>query len=104
MKRFFIVIVAALAVSRSASADAPGNQDPISTFLERRVPEELAAEGVVLSRRDFTLKVEAVGAELLLSIIDVSTGRVAASTKLDVVPQDREAAVAATTHLVADLI
>lgn len=80
-------------------------QEPatLATFLEKRVPDELAVEGVMLSRRDLSLKVEQVGEQLLLSLVDLRTGGVVASTKLASVPDDREAAVAAVTHVVADL-
>ena len=72
-------------------------------FLEKRVPEELATEGVVLSRRNLALQLEQVGTKWLVSLVDLTTGRVAASTRVDVLPADREAAVAAMTHVVSDL-
>lgn len=102
MKRWLVAgsLVGSLGISH---AQAPGAAETMSSFLEHRVSEELAAEGIVLSRRGLTLQVEQVGNVLLLSLVDVSTGRVAASTKLDAVPSDREAAVATTTHVVADL-
>ena len=76
---------------------------PIATFLEKRVPDELAVEGVMLSRRDLSLKIEQVGEQFVISLVDLSTGQIAASTKLDSLPPDREAAVAAVTHVVAEL-
>lgn len=80
-------------------------QEPatLATFLEKRVPDELAVEGVMLSRRDLSLKVEQVGEQLLISLVDLRSGQVVAATKLASVPDDREAAVAAVTHVVADL-
>jgi hypothetical protein len=102
MKRWLLVASLVGSVG-TARAQAPGASEPVASFLERRVPEELAAEGVVLSRRGLKLHIDQVGDVLILSLVDVSTGRVAASTKLDAVPADREAAVATTTHLVADL-
>jgi hypothetical protein len=67
------------------------------------VPEELATEGVVLSRRNLALQIEQLGDKWLVSLVNLTTGRVSASTKLDALPADREAAVAAMTHIVADL-
>lgn len=88
----------------TASAQAPGQVEPASaTFLEKRVPEELATEGVVLSRRNLALQVEQLGDRWLVSLVDLTTGRVAASTKVDALPADREAAVASLTHVVSDL-
>jgi hypothetical protein len=87
-----------IALAGTARAD-----DSITTFLEKRIPEELATEGVVLSRANLALKVEQVGDKLLVSLVDLSTGRVAASTKIDQVPADRDAAVASVTHVAAEL-
>jgi len=111
MSRWFaltvaVVFVVVVALARSASAQAPGggiSDPPISVVLEQRVPEELAAEGVVLSGRSLVLQVEQVGAKLLVSLVDQTTGRVAASTTIGRVPADRDAAVAAVTHVVAEL-
>jgi hypothetical protein len=94
MKRIAFVVI--------LFASATGLAEPVG-FLEKRVPEELATEGVVLSRRNLGLQVEQVGDKLLISLVDLSTGRVAASTKLDPVPADREAQIAQVTHLAADL-
>jgi hypothetical protein len=84
----------------AAAAVAPD----LAPFLEKRVPEELATEGVVLSRSNLSLQVQPAGAQLLVSLVDMTTGRVAASTKIDQVPADREAAVAMVTHVAADLV
>jgi hypothetical protein len=93
-----------LGLARSAAAQAPGQVEPVAApFLEKRVPEELATEGVVLSRRNLGLQIEQLGDKWLVSLVDLTTGRVAASTKVDVLPADREAAVAAMTHVVAEL-
>jgi hypothetical protein len=72
-------------------------------FLEKRVPDELATEGVVLSRRNLALQIERLADKWLVSLVNLTTGRVAASTKVDALPADREAAVAAMTHVVAEL-
>lgn len=93
-----------IALAQPAAAQAPSATDlSIAAFLEKRVPEELASEGVVLSRANLTLKVEMLGDKLLLSLVDLSTGRVAASTKVDQIPPDRDAAVASVTHVAAAL-
>jgi hypothetical protein len=86
-----------------AQGDGPG-EPPIAAVLQHRVPEELAAEGVMLARRSLALQVEQVGAKLLVSLVDRTTGRVAASTTIDRLPSDRDAAVATATHVVAELV
>lgn len=97
-------MVVLLGIPGIAAAQAPGQVEPVSApFLEKRVPEELATEGVVLSRRNLALQVEQLGDRWLVSLVDLTTGRVVASTKVDVLPADREAAVAAMTHVVSDL-
>jgi hypothetical protein len=99
-----LVMLVLVGVPGRASAQAPGQVEPVSApFLERRVPEELAVEGVVLSRRNLALQVEQLADKWLVSLVDLTTGRVAASTKVDTLPADREAAVAAMTHVVSDL-
>jgi hypothetical protein len=75
----------------------------LEAFLQQRVVEELAADGIILSRLGVSLQIEAVGDKLVLSLIDQTTGRASASTKLDQVPPDREAAVASVTQIVANL-
>ena len=93
-----------LGIPGVAAAQAPGQVEPTSAaFLEKRVPEELAVEGLVLSRRNLALQVEQLGDKWLVSLVDLTTGRVAASTKVDALPADREAAVATMTHVVSDL-
>jgi hypothetical protein len=99
-----LVMVVLLGIPGMAAAQAPGQVERVSApFLEKRVPEELATEGVVLSRRNLALQVEQLGDRWLVSLVDLTTGRVVASTKVDVLPADREAAVAAMTHVVSDL-
>jgi hypothetical protein len=44
-----------IALAQPAAARAPSATDlSIAAFLEKRVPEELASEGVVLSRNNLT--------------------------------------------------
>jgi hypothetical protein len=93
-----------MGLAHSAGAQAPGQTEPTTAaFLEKRIPEELATEGVVLSRRNLGLQIEQLADKWLVSLVDLTTGRVAASTRVDVLPIDREAAVAAMTHVVAEL-
>ncbi|MEO7733375.1 MAG: hypothetical protein ABIY55_20605 [Kofleriaceae bacterium] len=104
MKRFCCSWLVVMGLAHAAAAQAPGQVEPATaSFLEKRVPEELASEGVVLSRNNLGLKLEQVGPQWLVSLVDLSTARIAASTKLDVLPPDREAAVATMTHVVAEL-
>jgi hypothetical protein len=77
---------------------------PTDTFLEQRVVEALAADGVVLSRLGVTLDVEQIGGKVLVSLVDQTTGRVAASTKVDALPPDPEAAVASLTQVASNLV
>ena len=42
----------------------------------------------MLSRRNLSLQIERVGDNLLVSLVDLNTGRVAASTKVDQLPAD----------------
>jgi len=104
-----VVVVFLVAGARVGPAAAQGPRDaaaelPIAALLEQRVPEELAVEGVMLSRRGLTLQVEQFGTRLLVSLVDRRTGRVAASTKIDRLSEDRDAAVAIATHVVADMV
>jgi len=106
MKRSCIAValLVLFALARSAVAQAPGQTELASApFLEKRVPDELATEGIVLSRHNLGLQVEPLAEKWLVSLVDLTTGRVAASTKIDQLPADREAAVAAMTHVVAEL-
>jgi hypothetical protein len=99
-----VVIVLLVVGAGAARAQGDGEEPPIAAVLEQRVPEELAAEGVMLARRSLALQVEQVGTKLLVSLVDRTTGRVAASTKIDRLPADRDAAVATATHVVAELV
>lgn len=81
----------------------PPAAPPLSAFLQQRVAEELAADGIILSRLNVRLEIEAIGDKLLVSLVDLTTGRASASTKVDRVPAEREAAVASVTQVVAVL-
>ena len=104
MRRLVLAWVVVMGLVRFAGAQAPGETEPMTAvFLEKRVPDELATEGVVLSRSNLGLRVEQLADKWLVSLADLTTGRVAASTKVDVLPDNREAAVAVMTHVVAEL-
>jgi hypothetical protein len=104
MKYCIVAFALVLAATGSAGAQAPTPSEPVTAdFLEKRLPEELALEGIVLSRRNLGLQVEQLADRWLVSLVDLTTGRVAASTRVDQLPADREAAVAAMTHVVAEL-
>jgi hypothetical protein len=76
---------------------------PLDVFLEQRVAEELAADGTILSRLGVALDVEVVGDKLIVSLVDPATRRALATTKIDKLPEDREAAVATITQIAANL-
>lgn len=87
----------------SPLAAQPAATVSIDVFLEQRVAEELAADGTILSRLGVALDVEVVGDKLIVSLVDPATRRAVASTKVDTIPADREAAVAAVTQVAANL-
>ena len=88
----------------SAAGQTPETTDPLSAqFLEKRVHDELASEGTVLSSHNLGLNIELVADRWLVSLVELTTNRVAASTRIDHLPTDREAAVAVMTDVVADL-
>lgn len=103
MKRFCLPLCLVLGTGAVASAQAPPAEAASAPLLEKRVPDELATEGVVLSRQNLGLHVEQIGNKWLVSLVDLTTGRVASSTAIDTLPADREAAVAAMTHVVSEL-
>lgn len=89
--------------TKEAAAATKDSKAPLDRFLEQRVAEELAADGTILSRLGVALEIEQVGDHLLVSLVDPATRRAVASTKVDNVPADREAAVASVTQVVANL-
>lgn len=92
-----LIVLASLATPAAAQA-------PLDVFLEQRVADELASDGTPLSRLGVVLEIEAVGDKLLVSLVDAATHRAVASTKVESVPADREAAVAALTQVAANLV
>ncbi|MCE9572876.1 MAG: hypothetical protein K8W52_06945 [Deltaproteobacteria bacterium] len=102
-----IAIAAILMPHASLAQPAPAAPDASAAstaFLEQRVVQELAADGTVLSRLNVVLQLERVGTALLVSLVDPTTGRAVASTKIDQLPDDRDAAVATVTPVVANLV
>lgn len=105
MMRISLAALVLVTAVRIAGAQAPGAaQVSIDVFLEQRVAEELAVGGTILSRLGVALEIEAVGDRLIVSLVDLATRRAVASTKLDTVPADREAAVAQVTQVAANLV
>jgi hypothetical protein len=100
MRSLSVFLVAVVLVPTLAFAQA---KPALDVYLEQRVPEELAANGTPLSRHAVRLDVELVGDKLIISLVDAATGRVAASTKLDAVPADREAVLASVTQMTTSL-
>src|SRR5262245_20469151 len=94
-----------LAAVLLASVSATAAAQPVEIdLLAKRVPDELAAEGHVLSRMNLTLKLEMAADKLMVSLVDLTTGRVAASTVIEQLPGDREAQVASVTQVAGDLV
>jgi hypothetical protein len=96
----FASTLATIVVPGPASAQPAA---PLVEFLESRVPDELAVEGIILGQRELVIKVEQVGDKLLISLIATPTGRVVASSKVDDPPTDREASLAIVTQVTATL-
>jgi len=91
--------VLTLVLMTSIAAAAPD----LAGLLEQRVPQELATEGVVLGRLGVVLEIEIVGERCVVSLVDPTTHRASASTKIDALPADTEAAVALVTQVAANL-
>jgi len=96
MKLAALLVLVLGASTATAAPDLAG-------LLEQRVPQELATEGIVLARLGVALDVEIVGDRVLISLVDQTTQRASASTKIDALPTDREAAVALVTQVAATL-
>jgi hypothetical protein len=92
------------ALSATAAAQAPPPPELTAAALEQQVPDELASEGVVLASHGLRLQIKPVGDKWLVSLVAVSTGRPVTSTRVDLLPADRDAAVAVMTDVVANLV
>jgi hypothetical protein len=114
VKRALVPFV--VSISLGTAGAQPGAQEPpppappaappavaIDVFLEQRVAEELAIDGIILSRFGVALDVELVGTVLIVSLVDPATRRAIVSTKVDDLPADREAAVASVTQVAENL-
>jgi hypothetical protein len=88
----------------TAAGQAPRRAEPMTAqFLEQHVRHELESEGVVLSNHNLDLRIEQLADRWLVSLVELTTGHVTASTKIDQLPADRDAAVAVMTDVVANL-
>lgn len=96
--------VAAFVMIAASTSSALAQPVALDSFLEQRVAEELASEGTLLARLGVSLHVELVGDKAIVSLVDLAEHRAVASTKLDAVPADRDAAVAAVTIVAAQLV
>lgn len=95
-----LLVALLLAAATTARAQAPA----LDAFLEQRATEELAADGQVLSRLGVSLDIELIGERAVVTLLDLTTGRAVASSKIDALPADRDAAVATVTQVVASLV
>jgi hypothetical protein len=98
------VIACVVAAAGAAHAQAPSPAASTTLFFEQRVSDELATEGIVLSRKNLRLQIEEVDGKLVVSIVERTTGRALASTTVDTAPVEREAAVAMLMQIAADLV
>jgi hypothetical protein len=100
---FLLAAVLAAAVAHAQPDPQPAGAATLSdSFFEQRVIEALAADGIVLSRLGVTLEIEQIGDKVLVSLVEHSR-RVAASTRVDALPADRDLAIATLTRAAAEL-
>ncbi|HMG54278.1 MAG TPA: hypothetical protein VK601_12365 [Kofleriaceae bacterium] len=101
-----LVLVAVLggpAVAQPAEPPPAPPEPAAAPSFEQEVSAELAAQGVVLARRNLALRLVQTGDRWQASLVDANTGAVAASINVDPLPEDHGAALAAMTRAVADL-
>jgi hypothetical protein len=94
---------AAQSPSEQPDSPAPDTGPLTAAFLEDKVTQQLTAQGVALSRRNLAVQLDRAGEQWTASLVDAASGRVAASIKLDPLPAERDAAVAAVARAVAGL-
>jgi len=109
MKQAWVSWLVVTGLVRPAAAESVA-----AAVLESRVLQQLAASQIELERRGLTLRLEQAGNGWLVSLVDLATSRVAASTEVDLavqveaLPADRDAAVSAiaqvVTHLAAQVV
>lgn len=118
MKRILVLLTCLAAPALASAQPAPATSVPVATaagaapaapvplqeFLERRVVEELAAEGTVLGRLGFAVRIQVAGSSMEISLLDTTSQRVVRATKLDNLASDRDAALATVTQVVANLV
>jgi hypothetical protein len=97
-----ILLVLVLARTAAAQTAAPEPAAGSAQGLEAEVGDALAARGVTLSRHNLKLRLQVDGARLTASLVEAG-GHIAASTRVDPLPDDPAAAVAAATQAVVDL-
>ncbi len=78
--------------------------DSLQQFLERRVVEELAAEGLLLGRLGYAVKISVTGNSAEVALWDTTSSRIVRATKVDGLVMDREAALATLTQVVANMV
>lgn len=73
-------------------------------LLMRRIPEQLATQGMLLSRLGLSLQVEPIDNNYVVSLVDIASAQIVASSNAENLPADPEAAIAMVTQLVADMV
>jgi hypothetical protein len=97
-----LLVLAGSAAAQSEPAIAPAQTE---SAIESELQSQLAraAEGVRLSRYHLGVLVEPRATRWVVSLVDLTTGRIAVSTELDSLPPDRDEAVAVMLRAVVDL-
>ncbi|MBK7536458.1 MAG: hypothetical protein IPI49_14030 [Myxococcales bacterium] len=88
----------------SAAPAAPAQPDSLQQFLESRVVEELAADGVSLARLGYLVRISVTGSSAEISLLDTTSSRVVRATRVEGLAADREAALATVTQVAANLV
>jgi xanthosine utilization system XapX-like protein len=113
-----LVVVCALAGAAAAQTPAPGEPAPSepagsepaptgpagALSLDQRVTDQLAAQGIALSRHNLGLRITRSETEgtWTVAVVEIGNARVAASIQVDA-PADPEAAVPVVTRAATDL-
>jgi hypothetical protein len=98
--------IASLVATLTLAAGVAGATPPDDTAreLEQAAVEELVVDGVVLSDHGVRLEVELIGERAIVSLIDLTTGRASASTKIAALPADSVAATALIRQVATTLV
>src|SRR5689334_7109857 len=95
-RRIGLVSLVTIALARAAAAQPSQPVEPSSApSLDDRVTAELARRGVDLLRRQLAVRIEPLADRWLVSLVDLTTGRVVAWSKVEPLPLDRNVAVRA---------